>query len=67
MPLQNFADAGIGARHARAHPVLPEAELALEFFLRKAELAGKQRHDAGVKIFAEIVLQRIRRLRAHEL
>ena len=67
MPLQNLADAGIGAWYACAHPVLPEAELAFKLLLRKAELTGEQRHDAGVKIFAEIVLQRIRRLRAHEL
>ena len=54
--------------------VRPEASYTLEDYFRKnfdpgimALFTGEQRHDAGVKIFAEIVLQRIRRLRAHEL
>ena len=67
VPLQNLTDAGIGHWYARAYPVLPEAELAFNLFLRKAELAGKQRHDAGVKILAEVLLQRIRCLRTYKL
>ena len=57
--LKNFAHTVVRARHARPDVLLPEQEFVVKLLRREVQLIGKQLHDAGVKILAEILLQRI--------
>ena len=65
VPLQNFAHPRIRLRHPRRDPVLPELIFPLQLLVGKAQLVFEERSDAGVEIFPEIVVQRIRKAGAH--
>ena len=59
VPRENFPHAGEYPRDPGSHVVLPEAVLIVHLFFGQPDLSHEKRNDAGCKVPAEIVLQRI--------